>query len=551
MNFYLNFFFIVKSWLLKLGIKNNLSPSWKKLLRYKKILIKQSHKKNYKNKKILIATNTGGLRFATHLESLISIALYLKGYEVEFLLCDGSLKACLMAQHDTISTNSILKNDMKKICNSCFSEGKIPFSDIGFKINYFSDFYSVFDKKKISNELENLSFREMKNFKLDNICLGEHAYSNLLRYFAVGMLHETQLNNDLLRKFLYSAYISKIVTENLLKSTNFNKVFLHHAIYVPQGTVAQVSSNYSIDYISWNQTYKNKTIELAKNNHVALSNIFEDNSKWVDKDVSYENEMQLVEYFKKKKTNISSDWQNYLPIENNEELVHFVKNNNLKDKRNKTACLYTNLIWDAQVIFPNLVFEDMMEWIFSTIIYFQKRKDLKLIIRIHPAESRAKFKSVSKVRDAINKKFNKLSHNILIIEPESNINSYLLADYASLNLVYSSRISYELSYLGHNVVVAGAAYAKNKGVTLDPITKEDYFSLLDSFPNDLPPMSKSRKLNALKYANYYLNDKCIEISSIKNLSGNWPPYYFDKNLIEDLLLEKDTGINKIVKFITE
>jgi len=64
-------------------------------------------------------------------------------------------------------------------------------------------------------------------------------------------------------------------------------------------------------------------------------------------------------------------------------------------------------------------------------------------------------------------------------------------------------------------------------------------------------MSQLRKLNALKYANYYLNDKCIEISSIKNLPNNWPSFNFDKNLIEDLLLEKDAGINKIVKFITQ
>src|SRR5437879_1542286 len=45
--------------------------------------------------KVLVATGTGGNAAMTPVESLLAVALTLRGAEVHFLLCDAALPACL------------------------------------------------------------------------------------------------------------------------------------------------------------------------------------------------------------------------------------------------------------------------------------------------------------------------------------------------------------------------------------------------------------------------------------------------------------------------
>ena len=52
------------------------------------IIKKRSKEKNFKNRKILVATSSGGLYPHLIFESILGIALDFKGADVEFLLCD-------------------------------------------------------------------------------------------------------------------------------------------------------------------------------------------------------------------------------------------------------------------------------------------------------------------------------------------------------------------------------------------------------------------------------------------------------------------------------
>src|SRR3989338_270259 len=72
----------VKVWADILQNQDNL---WKKVL------------SNSAGKKILIATSTGGHKAVIPIESLLAVALTLRGAHVHFLLCDKFLPACLQA----------------------------------------------------------------------------------------------------------------------------------------------------------------------------------------------------------------------------------------------------------------------------------------------------------------------------------------------------------------------------------------------------------------------------------------------------------------------
>ena len=547
---YLHFYSNLKNLIIRLGLKKSNGISWNKILKDKKEIILKQHIKNFKNKKILIATNTGGQNFATEVECLFSLALYLKGYEVEFLLCDGSMNACLIAQHNTISEDEIINSGMKKICSTCLSYGKRAFSETGFKINYYSDLHSKDYSNKVKTMIKDLSFEEMKSFCYEGVEIGLHSYGNLIRYYAAANIEINEKSTAILRNFIFSSIITKKVTENLLNKNNFERILLHHAIYVPQGIVADVALKKKIDYVSWTVSYKKECIQIAKNNNPPAKKITETKSPWINKVLTTKNKLELTRHFEEKKNSTTDDWINFLGVTKNSELSDFIKKNNLGD-RSKNVVMYTNIIWDAQFTFPDTLFKSMIDWMYSTIDYFHKRPDLNLIIRVHPAETNQGYETNETVQDCLKKKYKILQKNIFVIENTSKINSYKLADHSALNLVYTSSISYELSAIGHNVMVAGSAFVVNKEVTIDPKTKNEYFNLLERMPHNLAKISTERKNNALKYAHYFQNTISIKISSFKSTPNIWPPFEFDSNLIENLIIEKDDGIKYVIDHITE
>ena len=48
--------------------------------------------------RVLIPTCVGGHIAMTHVESVLAVALTLRGADVEFLLCDGALPACVACE---------------------------------------------------------------------------------------------------------------------------------------------------------------------------------------------------------------------------------------------------------------------------------------------------------------------------------------------------------------------------------------------------------------------------------------------------------------------
>ena len=76
----------------------------------------------------------------------------------------------------------------------------------------------------------------------------------------------------------------------------------------------------------------------------------------------------------------------------------------------------------------------MLEWIIETIQHFIKRKDIQLIIRVHPAELSGHLVSRQLVTEIIRNKFGSNKNNILESLPEDFYN-------------YREKVSYNNSFL--------------------------------------------------------------------------------------------------------
>ena len=91
--------------------------------------------------------------------------------------------------------------------------------------------------------------------------------------------------------------------------------------------------------------------------------------------------------------------------------------------------ILTNIIWDAQIIYKNNIFDNMVDWLISSIKHLSKRQDIQVVVRCHPGEVNSDRVSKQKVKETIYENFKKIPENLKIIDSDNNISTYTFADY--------------------------------------------------------------------------------------------------------------------------
>src|SRR4051812_11171381 len=85
--------------------------------------------------KVLIATNIGGHGPVSVMESTLAAALALRDAEVEIVLCDMALPACLRAEYSDLPDDAVITEGRlpTTFCPSCLGNGRAMFEPLGLK----------------------------------------------------------------------------------------------------------------------------------------------------------------------------------------------------------------------------------------------------------------------------------------------------------------------------------------------------------------------------------------------------------------------------------
>jgi hypothetical protein len=236
-----------------------------------------------------------------------------------------------------------------------------------------------------------------------------------------------------------------------------------------------------------------------------------------------------------------NDWISFQPsIE--ADIGKFVSDTGL-DRNRPIIGLLTNVIWDAQLHFRKTAFPSMLEWLFATIEHFIKRPDLQLVIRIHPAEVRGSVPSKQRAADEILRRFGKLPDHIKVIGPEVNISTYSLMALCNSALVYGTKTALELACNGLPVVVAGDAWCRGKGFTIDSSDPEEYQQALEALPFDRG-LTEDQISAARRYAYHFFFRKMIPLRNLKPLK-HFGPYKVHVDKLQELEPGTDPGLDLI------
>lgn len=503
-------------WLLKLKLFDQLRL-WFELVLWKRHLLKISrftisHENvTLKPKSFLIFSNIGGNLTTLALDLVLSKALELRGHKVKFVLCGGGFDACMYAEVNKYrNQDGFIKDGSKPLCKQC--------TKVGFTLLAKSELN--LEVLHPPNPLTNIE-------KLDL----EIAESGAKRFLGIGRVTDSEVYQAVLKRFQSASLQYSQSIDDLLSSENFDVVIAHHGIYVPQGNVQALSQRENLKFVSWMQGYRRGTYIFSWNDtyHRELLKPFPP-----DLQVTSE-QIESIENYLSSRDVGTNDWIRFGVTTKEESGVIPL------DFSKPTAILLTNVSWDAQLHYESRLFSDMHEWILQTIDWFIQHPDCNLIVRIHPAEETGRIKSQDKIVDFIESSFESLPKNIFVVKPLDKVSTYALIDRSELAIIFGTKTGLEVAALGKPLLIAGEAWSRNKGIGIEPSTKEDYFTTLCDFERDNKSLFRNR-IRGLEVAHYFFFRKLIPIISIKPI----PFYPYARPKMHSDWSEADFGLNTVI-----
>lgn len=496
-------------------------------------------------KKVLLATSMGGFLHGSIVESSLAIALALRGARVEILLCDSFLPACQLTEIAGVSPSRLLKMQPQPRCHSCHSAAKRIFEPLGLRIHWLGELLTSDDlvvAKRIANEIP---FGQIDSYRLKGMAIGEHSMAGALRYFARGDLEGERHGELVLRRYLEAGIQTALATEHLLDAGEFDVACFNHGLYVPQGVIGEVCRKSSLRVVNWNPAYKRHTFIFSHGDTYHHTMVSEPTQDW--KNLEWDEDLELMTMgYLKSRWRGTEDWIWFhdRPIEDS----RLIEVETGIDFSKPCIGLLTNVMWDAQLHYSSNAFSNMLEWVIETISYFEKRPDLQLIIRAHPAEIRGFVPSRQPIIVEILREFPNLPNNVHLIPPESQISTYALIERCNAILIYNTKTGIEVSSMGIPTIVAGEAWIRNKGFSLDADSPQEYFTLLDKLPL-ASGLDDDQLQLAKKYAFHFFFRRMIPLPFITQ--GKNGGFGLDLSTIEDLKSGNHLGLDVICDGILE
>jgi hypothetical protein len=490
----------------------------------------------------LIATGVGGHPHAVALESLLAVALTLRGAEAHLLLCDRLLPACELTETSWYPdvASFVRRGPQSDLCRICFSPARRAYAALDLPLHAYGEFVTSDEREQVERLAVGLGSAEIRDYTLDSVAVGEHAKAGALRFFARGTLTGEPHADGVLRRYFRAALLTTFAMRRLLRDTPYLAVVSQHGIYVPQGLVGEVARTEGVRVVNWNVAYRKRRFIWSHGDTYHRTIMTEPCANWEALPWSPKLEADAMAYLDSRRHG-GRDWIWFheRPVEDVAEIQRRLG----VDFARPSVGMLTNVMWDAQIHYPANAFPNMVDWAIRTIAYFERRPDMQLIIRVHPAEIRGTLPSRQPILDDIRRHYPKLPANVFVIGPESNISTYATMLQCDAVIIYGTKTGVELASQGVPVIVAGEAWIRGKGLTMDASSAEHYFRLLDSLPLgrrlDATTVERARK-----YAYHFFFRRMIPVE-LTRPHKRWAPFLLDLERLDQCRPGRSAGLDVI------
>jgi hypothetical protein len=522
--------------------RRNAYPDWRQALAADRGLWDSARNAAQGGPRVLMATAIGSYAHAVTLESALAAALTFRGAEVHALLCDGTMTACAECEASLYPNlrHFVDHGPSRDLCRDCRWPAERVYQQLGLKVHLMGDWVTPADRAEAGRIASSLPLDQIEDFVLDGLAIGEHAHAGALRFFATGSLKNEPHAEPILRRYLESAVLTASATRRLVRKVQFSSAVFTHGIYVPWGIVGEVARHEGVRVSNWNVAYRKRRFIFSHGDTYHHTLLSEPREHWEHLDLSASQERELMQYLASRREGMF-DWIVFhRPTKQDpQEIARKIG----LDPSKPAIGLLTNVAWDAQLHYPANAFPNMLEWLVQTCEYFATRPDLQLLIRVHPAEISGFPPSRQPILAELRKRLPRLASNIIVVPPESGLGTYALMSLCNSAIIYGTKMGVELTSVGLPVIVAGEAWIRNKGITLDATTPDEYFRLLSQLPfaERLSPPQLSR---ARRYAYHFFFNRMIPLPFIEPKAA-YPIYRLKLERLQQLLPGASQGLDTI------
>ena len=255
---------------------------WERIIKKQRVEWEQALDRAQKGPKILIATSTGKEGMARPVESLLAVALTLRGANVHILLCDQFLPACSIALSTSVPDLSefVTHGLTQRKCPECHQKGVSIYEAIGLPIFFYSRLVSPGDIQAAEETAESVPTDMIPTYRWNGMAVGEHALAGALRFFARGGLDGEPHAAQVLQRYFKAALLTAVAMRKLLRDIHFDCAVFHHGIYIPQGIIGEVARSERVRVVNWVRAYRNRCFIFSHNDTYHHTMMTEPTDRW-------------------------------------------------------------------------------------------------------------------------------------------------------------------------------------------------------------------------------------------------------------------------------
>jgi hypothetical protein len=493
--------------------------------------------------RIAIASSLGLNSTVNTVDSLIAVALTLRGARVDLVFCDSALPACQVIEHTLVPSvgRTARLGPAADFCTACSHAAARTYAPTGLTLRRFSDYLTFEDRQSAAAFAASTRCEEAGDRSL---C--DHALAGALRFFGRAELGADPYTAEIHTRYREAAWLASRAIRRLLQKEPYDAVVAHHGIYVPQGQIAAETRAAGTRLVTWHTAYRKGRLIYQHNDTYHREMIIEPVSSWGGQPLSADEDAALTDYLTSRETG-SQDWITFQRKAPGDKAAVYAELD--LDPAKPVYLLAANVAWDARLHYPGSAYGHMIEWAEDTVRWFAQRPDLQLVVRCHPGEVISSPRAQDRLDHHLAAAFPDMPPNVRIITPEMETNTYAIARTARGTLIYNTKMGVELAARGNAVVVAGDAWIRGKGFSRDASDAASYLALLEDETTFRPLTDGERDL-ARRYAFHFFFRRCLQVGALDSKAG-WPLTPLTQDAFQRAMPGADDGLDTICKGILE
>lgn len=437
-------------------------------------------------------------------EGLLAYKYRLKGYKVYALMCGQELESCESKDLKLLSNLG---------CTVCYSEQKLFCETFEIEPLYIRDYIDKKESSSIKNSANQLTINKMEYKSID---FSPEITSGLMRVLKTSNVKEEK-HLDLLRKYAITCFKTYQATINILDKIKPIHTIMSHGVYSTWGSMIKACNVLNYHSVVWGRGYVGTgNIMATHNNSYLFENTIDPISNYINRELSAEQEINVLEYFRDKRTPTSKvDYVSYYKDQSINQIIDIKEKLNIP-KEKIVFGMFPNIPWDGQLFSASDFFKGISVFVKSTITWVIENPEVHLIIRAHPAEKHIRsLNQAETFKDILFGLFPSLPENVTFLDSNSNISSYQIEEHIQVALLYAGTIGLEFVVNKTPVIQTGMNFSSNKGFLFEPNSEEEYYIMLDKFKKNELSVTKKMYDHVLKYAYYWVFEKHIPETLVK------------------------------------